>query len=492
MSRRQRKVRAGPPRARTRQDVEDETIKSLINVQRYGDVLNLPGVREPFVNAWQRNLENAGARSPSLLAFSAVYACVTIISSDIAKLPLRVLASDGKSPQKDIATNHPINLLYQRPNSYQTPLEFMQLHIASKLMTGNSYIYKELDARGICRAMHVLHPSRVWPLVDSQTRNVFYQVGSHGENTLWPKPEDADSDTVIPSRFIIHDRMNTLWHPLMGVSPIFAAAASSATGARILMNSEEFFANMSRPSGVLTSAGTIQDVTAERLKREWKKRFSGGNIGETAVLGDGLSWEPLVLNAVDSQLIDQLRFTIEDVARVFRVPLFLLADLTKTSFRNSEQTARSYYQGCLQYHITGTEQRFNLDLGLDGLSRMTNFDLDALFRTEADTRFETYDKGIKSGVLSINEARAKEGLGPVKGGEVPRLQMQYVPIDQPVPTAAAPGAPAPEPEPKPAPVDDDEDDDEEASMSEEDMFYAKISLAELSKMVEELPDLTTL
>lgn len=429
-------------------------------------------VREPFLGAWQKNLEGAG--NIPVTAFSGVYACATIISQDVAKLPLRLLRiGDQRIPEP--APNHPISQLFERgPNPYQTMMDLLQIHMISKLLTGNGYIYKEQDDRGVVKNMHHIPARNVQVLVEPESKIVAYHiVQSETDRIMTPEInfDRTDPALIIPARFMLHDRINAIWHPLIGVPPLFAAAVAGEMGAAIQAHANAFFGNMARPSGFLSAPGVINDVTAERLKREWEQRYSQGNLGRTAVLGDGLSWEPIVMSAVDAQLIDQLRYTIEDIARVYRVPLYLLGDPSKSSARNSEQLARTYYQGCLQYHLESTERRFNQDLYLRG-GHYCDFDLDALFRMETDMRYESYQKGIQSGVLSINEARFKEGLPPVKGGEVPRIQVQYQPIDQPnalavpgVPTGDDPADDEDDDTTPPPDDDEDDDDDEERNVS---------------------------
>lgn len=423
-------------------------------------------VREPFSGAWQRNITNANARDPNLLAFSGVYACVAVISQDLAKMALQVLTLLDDGITEKVHVNSPYHKVLRNPNSYQTSIDWVQMYATSRLLRGNTYVYQEFDARGVPRAMHLLHPDRTWPLVDPVTKEVYYQFTPHYTD-LFDVSQfgDVENGQVrIPSRFIIHDRINCLWHPLIGTSPLFAAAVTAMTGARILMNSERLFANMARPSGVLTSAGTIQDPTAERLKREFEANFSEGNMGRTAVLGDGLEWKSMVMTSTDAQLIEQLKWTIEDVARCFRVPMFLLNDVTKMTYKNSEQMSQAYYSGCLQYHIEGIEARLSQAFGLNEEVEYVAFEVRSMFRMDTTERYSAYKEGIGAGMLSPNEARRMENLGPVKGGDEPRMQMQYVPLSQatmpppppPPPPAPAPApgdAPAAPPAPTPAPAD---------------------------------------
>ena len=433
-------------------------------------------VHEPFAGAWQKGLSNANSRDPNLLAFSGVYACVTIIAQDIAKLPVRVLQLRPDNVSEEVARLNPYHRLLRRPNDYQTPVDFFMLLLACRLIRGNAYAFKEFDARGVPTKLHVLHPDRVVPLIHPASKEIYYQYTPMHNDMVDLKGFPTENGTVfIPARYMVHDRINCLWHPLVGTSPLFAAAMSASMGGRMMLNSERLFANMARPSGILTAPGEINDTTAERLKRDFEANYSSGNIGRTAVLGDGLEWKQMVMTSVDAQLIEQLKWTIEDVARAYRVPMYLLADLTRsTSYKNSEQAAQSYYSGCLQYHIEALERRLTSDFNMDDETTYVAVDVRAMFRMDTAERFGAYKEGIAAGVLAPNEARAFEGLGPVKGGEEPRMQMQYVPLSTPVTDPNA-GAPMPDPAPEPEEEDDtdgtpEEDDDEDKAVAMDEML----------------------
>jgi HK97 family phage portal protein len=425
-------------------------------------VPGLPSPHEPFLGAWQRNLSNC-AGATSLLAFSAVYACVNVISSDIGKLPLRI---HRRKPNggSEIVDKHPADLLFYRPNQYQTRLDFIQQLMTSVLLAGNAYVYLVRDSRGVINEMHLLNPSYVTPLV-AEDGSVYYQL-SRSQSHLLTKIQDGDR-WIIPARDIMHHRVMTIDHPLVGVSPMFAASMSAAVGANITAQSQHFFQNAARPAGILTAPGRIEKDLAERLKLDWETNYGRNGQGRTAVLGSGLEWKPLTMTAVDAQLIEQLRWSIEDVARVFRVPTFLLGDLTKASYRNSEQMMRTYYSGCLSYHLESLEARLDHTFGL-ATDVYAEFDVATLLRTEMDVRFTAYQSALASGWLSINDVRAKEGEARLEGGDEPLVQMQYVPLSiaakgPAAPTGGtgnpAPSAPIPPPPDEPDDPDDPEDDE---------------------------------
>lgn len=406
-------------------------------------------VRESFAGAWQRNIEVENRTN--LLAFSAVYACVCLIAEDIAKLCWYLMEYD---PQKNINTRVTVDTPYRRvlkkPNQYQTRIQFIMQWLLSKLLYGNTYVWKRRnEAHGIVVEMYVLDPRKVTPLITSEGE-VWYRVRNDDLSGI-------QKEVVFPASEIIHDRGPTLFHPLVGVSPIYACGGSATTGIRIQANSERFFRNNSAPSGHLTAGGTISDVTANRLKAQFEKDFSAENFGRLLVTGDGLKYEKFTIPAVDAQLIEQLRWTVEDVARCFRVPLHKIGVGQNPTFNNISALNQDYYSQTLQSYIENMELLLTEGLELKtskGKEYLIEFDLDGLLRMDPVSRMDVSEKGVKSGILKPNEARARENLEPVEGGDTPYMQEQQWalaalakrpgPGTTPAPTApTVPALPAP-------------------------------------------------
>ena len=199
----------------------------------------------------------------------------------------------------------------------------------------------------------------------------------------------------------------------------------------IIRQSERFFNQMARPSGVLQTAGRLDPKKAQDIKDRWNSVYKGtqNNAGDVAVLEEGLEWKPLMMTSVDAQLIEQLRYTVEDVARVYRLPIFMLGDLTKVSYNSSEQLVRIYYSGCLVAHMVALEDRFSQFFDMNGRTEWLEFDTDYLFRTEMVARIEALAKSVQGGIRTPNEARNIEGLNPVAGGDVIFMQQQMVPVE---------------------------------------------------------------
>lgn len=385
---------------------------------------------------WQMGLNPTQATPELLLAFSAVYACVKIIAEDVAKLPVQVFQIDGTTGARQLKRNDYYTKLMDAPNEYQTGTDFMQLLMSSTLYRGNAFVFTPRNARGEIMEMHVLDPHQVQPLIEPVSGEIFYNCGTNLLAGIF-------GGRVIPSRFMINHRLPLLAHyPLFGTTPIMAAAAAASVGLNVMSNSQKLFQNQSRPGGVLQAPGKISKATADRLKEEWDNNYSNERLGKTAVLPEGLKWEPMAMSAQDAELIAQLRFTVEDVGRAFRVPPFMLGETSKTTYRNTEQLGRQYLGGCLGYHLQALERRFAAAFEFPADWEL-RFDLSSLLRAEIDVRFVAYTQALNAGWMTPNEVRAIEGLPPVEGGDEPHLQMQYIPLSQSgkvAPGTADPGA----------------------------------------------------
>jgi HK97 family phage portal protein len=417
-----------------------------------------PLIRESYSGAWQRNDE---IRLTDVLSHPTVFACITLIASDIAKMRLRLVELDenGIWSETDSASFSPV---LRKPNRFQTRIGFIKSWVISKLAHGNTYVLKQRDNRGgpnrgVVTAMYILDPQRVRVLV-APDGGVYYELK---RDDLSSQPQQQ---IVVPASEMIHDVMYPLYHPLVGVGPIHACGLAATLGLQIQTNSSRFFTNQSSPSGMLTAPAAIGTETAERLKADFETRFAGENIGKLLVAGDGLTFVPFTMTAVDAQLSEQWRGASEAICSAFKVPRFKVGVGPDPSFNNGEMIDRQYYSQCLQELIETIEVLLDEGLGLnekiDGRLLGTEFDLDDLLRMDTSTMMTTLAVGTGAGILSPNEARLKINQKPVTGGDVPVLQQQYWPLDQ-LAKRDTPGIPAapPRAELPPAPDEDDEDDE---------------------------------
>jgi len=414
-----------------------------------------PIIREPFAGAWQRHAE---WRLETGLSNPTVFACISLISSDFAKLRVCLVQKDGDGIWTE-TENSAFSPVLRKPNRYQNRIQFYEAWSQSKQSRGNTYVLLERDNRTVVKAMHVLDPDRVKPLV-APDGAVYYELQSD-------HLAGVGATVTVPASEIIHDRWNTLFHPLVGLSPLYAAATAALQGLEIPRASTKFFRNGSKPGGVLTAPGTISGETAARLKAHWEENFTGDNVGKVAVLGDGLKYENLSVSAVDAQLVEQLKWSAETICSCFRVPAYMVGVGPAPAYNNVEALNQQYYSQCLQIQIESAE--LCLDEGLSLPVHLgTEFDLDGLLRMDTATQIKTLSEGVTGGLMKPDEARRRINLGKVKGGDAVYLQQQNFSLEALAKRDAredpfATGKDAPQAAPRPPANEDDAPNEAEAA-----------------------------
>lgn len=409
-------------------------------------------VFESFAGAWQRGTKQTVG---NVTTHPAVFACVTLIANDIAKMRLRLVEQKDAAGIWTEAEVPAFSPVLRRPNPWQNRIQFITAWLLSKLVHGNTYVLKAKDGRGVVRALFVLDPQLVRPLV-SPAGLVFYELR---RDPLSQLPQET---LTVPADAIIHDRWNTLFHPLVGLSPIYACGLAAVHGINISESSTRFFEQGARPGGILTAPGKISDTTAATLKAYFEENFGGENAGRVAVVGDGLKYESLAANAKDSELIEQLKWTGEQICSVYHVPPYMVGLGTMPTYNNIEALTQAYYGQALQVLIESLELCLDEGLGLTtgevtAKRYGTEFDLEDLLRMDTATRMKAASDGLGGG-MTYNEVRRRyHNLGPVPGGDQVLAQQQYYSLealaerDQNKPFAkpdpATPAAPAAPPTP---------------------------------------------
>ncbi|MGQ7243701.1 phage portal protein [Salinicola sp. V024] len=377
-------------------------------------------IQEPFLGAFERNQDIS---RKDALSFYAVSACITHISDDISKLNVNLMQRNSSDILQK-TTNPAFSPVLRKPNRYQSMKQFLQAWLISKLKTGNAYIIKIRDARGVVTEMHVIDPDRVQVLIDNESGEIFYKISGESQSL----DTVSNSGITIAQRDMIHDRMNTIFHPLIGTSPLYACAAGTNAGTAMLNNSAAFFKNMSRPASVISGDKAIPAQHAKALAEGVKASHGGGNLGSVMVLGDGLTYTPITtISANDSQLVQQLQLSEKQVCAVFHVPHDIISSDTNSTYSNIQTRYQQYYQQALQSHIIDIENALEEGLGIGEGSATgyeIKFDLNDLMKMDSATLVNFLKESVGAGIMTPNEARQRLSLTPIEGGNSVYLQQQ--------------------------------------------------------------------
>lgn len=369
-------------------------------------------------DGFQRNLEVGGSSARHV---PAVYACVMVIARSISQCyPRHIRNVDGRF--EDVYTSAASRVL-MRPNGYQTSPDFFLNLIATTLFDGEAFCIATRNERFEVSEIHLLPRGSCSPFVDPESREIYYAVG---ESPLAP----GGTDFIAPARDVLHLRFHTPRHPLIGESPIKAAALAIGINVALSKSQAMFFSNMNRPSGIISTDAVLNKEQLNMLRAAFDEQSKGLAQGRIPVLGGGLKFQQLAISSQDAELVQAQRMSLEDICRVFGVPPPLVGDLSHATLNNAEVLVQHFLSMSLGAYLESVERAFDRLFGLNGSKEYIELDTAALLRTDFAGRIEGLTKGVQGGLFTPNEARSREGLGPLAGGNAAYLQRQMVPIDK--------------------------------------------------------------
>lgn len=340
---------------------------------------------------------------------SAVYACARNICEDIGKLRVDVYSVERDqydNIRRKVAIRHPLRILLKKPNRYQDNFQFIETIMMALVMRGNSYVAIMRDRAGRPAALIPVHPDRV-TIVEADDGELFYRVskGSRFENA------QIGDLMNIPERDVIHIR-GLSGNGLVGLSPLEFAAHTVGFALTSEEYQSRFFSRGARPSGALKHPEKISKEAADRLKVDWESAYGGmENTGKTVLLEEGMEYQSLSMTSVDAEFLSTRKFTVEEIARIFRVPLHKIGQLDRSTNNNIAAQDISYINDTLSPYIERIETAFELKFDMGDNYEML-FDVWSLMRMDMvalSTAMRTLKMG---GLISTNEGRMRLGLNP--------------------------------------------------------------------------------
>jgi HK97 family phage portal protein len=405
-------------------------------------------ITESFAGAWQQNKE---VTVGDLSCYPTLYACLNRISQDIGKLPYVLKQLDDNGIWNTVTANSPFWPVLRKPNNYQTGQQFREAWILSKLINGNTYVLKMRDARGIVTRLYVLDPCRVIPMI-ADNGDIYYQLNYSNSQNLLPL-DYPGKQIIVPASEIIHDRLNTFHHQLIGVPPLCAAYWPAAKNLNILKNAAQFFANNSQPGGILTAPAGMSEEDANKVKAFWQENYSGENRGKIALLGADMKFTSFAVNGADSQLVEQMQYSDRQICQPFGIPPYIVGVGEIPAGLKVDDVTNTYYSLALQAHIEAME--YLLDDGLAIPSPLgVEADTEPLLRMDDGKKADVATKLVGGGIETPNEGRRRFNRSPLEGGDTVYMQQQDYPLDQvrqnkiakptPPPASVPPAPPAPD------------------------------------------------
>jgi len=362
----------------------------------------------------------------SAMQMTAVYSCVRILAEAVAGLPLHFYRyKDDGSKEKALDSNL-YRLLHDEPNPEMSSFVFRETLMTHLLLWGNAYAQIIRNGKGEIIALYPLMANKM--TVDRDDEGHLYYSYSRSTEEANAK---ENSTVVLSPREVLHIP-GLGFDGLVGYSPI--AMAKNAIG--LAMATEEygakFFANGAAPSGVLEHPGTIKDPA--RLRENWNSTFGGSiNSGKVAVLEEGMKYTPISISPEQAQFLETRKFQINEIARIFRVPPHMLADLEKSSFSNIEQQSLEFVKYTLDPWVIRWEQSlYRSLLTVDEKKKyFFKFNLEGLLRGDYASRMSGYSTARQNGWMSANDIRVLENLDKIpteQGGDLYLINGNMLPL----------------------------------------------------------------
>ena len=352
----------------------------------------------------------------------SVYACVKLISQTIARMPWMVLKNDYKTGTAEPDKEHSIfGLLNVESNEDMTAHSWRELTVSDLCLYGNSYSFIQRNAAGEAVSLEHLRPDYMYMARDAANQP-YYQYYS---GAVSDKASVENKQRMFRPFDILHSLTATGGDGILGMAPIAAMRNLIAQELALEEYVARFFSNSARPSGILTMPGTLSAEAAGRLRESWQKQQGGVfNSGRIAVLENGLTFSPVSTNMVENQMIDVRKYCRAQIASAFGVPSFKIGATESISYSSQEQGEAAFISSTLANYASIIEQEVNRKLFKRGTDYYTRINFDDLQRGDRASRYSSYNIGLTTGLLTVNEARALESLPSIgESGDTVRVPL---------------------------------------------------------------------
>lgn len=373
--------------------------------------LNTRGLLD-FLGFDCRDIDTRGINS---LKIDVVFACIRILSSAVAKTPLKIYKDNGAI--KKFSSHYLSSILQLRPNEYMSAIDFFECVETQRNLYGNAFVYIEFykngKERGLVKGLYPLDSTRVEIYMDS--------AGIYSSsNKLWYVVTLDNEQIKLRSDEILHFKHLTV-DGIQGISPIKALNVSLENASAGSEYINKFYKSGMQTKGIVHYVGDLSPEAENNFRSNFERMSNGlKNAHKISLLPVGFKFEPIKATLTDSQFVENNKFTIKQIASAFGIKNHQLNDLDRATHSNIGEQQREFYVDTLMAILSKYEQEISYKLftksELDS-GFYVWFNADVITRADIKTRYEAYRVGIQGGFLTPNEVRQKEELEEKKGGD---------------------------------------------------------------------------
>ena len=353
--------------------------------------------------AFQDQIDRLWPRRPRAyngINSTTVIKCINDIAQDVAKLPLHLYKRNPDGSKSRDFSNPLYNVFRLKPNKINTIDVFLETLVKDLIITGQAFI-----ARGSTTGK----------------TNSLWRISPSAVTVKWA--DGVKSYGIAGETFYDGDIIHILGNTEDGINgkSVLQLVRSLVDNEKALADfSADYFANGCQVGAIIEvpSGKELTEDAEKRLKAEFRNEYAGKgtNRGGLALLKNGLTFKPVEVKAADAQLVEQRRAAAEEIATILRVPLNKIRSGANT-YNSVEAEQRDYVTTTLSYYTTKICNAINSELFGTTAQSFVEFSFDILLQGLTKERYEAYQIAINNALMTPNEARAKENLPPIPGGD---------------------------------------------------------------------------
>jgi HK97 family phage portal protein len=334
----------------------------------------------------------SGVTTNDALSLASVYRSVSLIATAMKQLGIHAYRDDIKVT--------PTPLWMRQPDAKMTREVWMEQTVNSLALSGNAYWLVSRNPRGETVNLEVLNPFDVMIQTDDYGNALYYVY----RGTIQYSLTDLQ-----------HLALMRVPGNVYGLGPI-QAAQKELLNARDTRDYASVWMNDSGvPNGVLKSDQMLSPDQAAAAKDAWN--LTAGAKNGVAVLGNGLSYQPMYLNPRDAQFIEVQAWNVQQVARLFGVPANMLlasVDGNSMTYTNMEQEQMAFVRYTLSQYIVEIESAMS---HVAARGTQVKMNVDSLLRSDTLSRYQAHQIALASGWMTVDEVREIEDL-PTRQGDM--------------------------------------------------------------------------
>lgn len=359
---------------------------------------------------------NTPVSDQTALGLSVVWGCIQVKSQDMAKMPLPTYERIGDDERR-ATRKHPLHRIFMvAANPYTTAYTYRQTMEKDLCTRGNAYSIIERDGMGNVAALWHRKPCSMTPKIE---RGALVYRYEGGPNSRTYEPQD-----IFHLKGMSDDGIT-------GLSPVevFSNGVSLALSQRNAV--KKTMENGARIPYFVELPGDPGPEKLTAMRDDYAKNYGGSNnAGKTPFFYGGSTAKPLGFSSKDAEILESLRFSVEEFCRIWRVPPYKVMDFLRATFSNVTETNISYVNDTLRPEQEMWEQSIHMQLlRPEELDRFyvehDNYDLlkgTPMERAEVETKY------VQGGISQPNEVRKSHNWGKVEGGDQNLVQMQMIPL----------------------------------------------------------------